>query len=98
MSRYLQVTVMLPDEMTDEEFANLEGAQVSVEGDSIPPDIVPFIILSVAESLTRRRIEDTLLKQNPMLSDDYIRPFTDTAARLQMIDDLMHLPMRSVSD
>lgn len=96
MSLSLQVTVTLPDDMTDEQFSVLEGAEIRVEGD-VPRDVVPFIMLAVTEGLVRARIEDSLMKQNPLLSDDYIRPFTDAAARVQMVDDVMHLPMRSVS-
>lgn len=97
MSPKISIEIEIPSGMDSISLDNLAGVEFGVILDGVPPEGAVPLILIVAESLTQKLVADHLQGENPLEPPALVEAATLLNARLRVVDEMLHLPMKPLN-
>lgn len=94
MTRSLQLTIEIPDDVTEITVENLPRIEFVVNAEGVDADAFVPLLLVVAEIHLQGEMREALSEQNPLEPPVLITAAAIMNARLRLVDEAMHLPMR----
>jgi hypothetical protein len=88
----LVLTIEIPDDIMEADLIMMRGVKSSITVDGIQEELHTWLLLAAADAYERDTRRREHAEANPLMSTDIMDAIVAPAARLALVDALMHLP------